>query len=464
MRLSTLSRFIFANKITLTIVALLLEVSLCVLNAHTTLKCSSLEIAKENAADVAIGWGEMTLRILKNTPKGSPTYNSRSLGYMGVAMYECVVHSSNDKKSMVGQLNGLSSLPQPEVRKKYNWILVLNAGQSYLLKKLYSHTSDNNKSAIDSLENYTIENENVDAKIVERSTFFGRAIAEAIYEWSKTDGGHEGSLHNFDTTYQLPIGKGYWQAPAKGQSTFPYPLHHFWGQNRTFAPKNLILSVPEMKITFDHNIESEYYKQMNNVRVKNTQLTQEEKEIANWWSDDPSETFSPPGHSYHLATIAIKISKADLVKASETYARVGMSVADAFINCWKCKYTYHAERPANFIFLNITTLWELYWPEPPFPAFYSGHAAQGSAMATVLSDMYGNNFTFIDDSHVGRPDDRERLVAYKERTYHSFLEAAKESAMSRFYGGIHTQQDNEVGLTEGSKIGNNINSLNWNSK
>ncbi len=464
MKPSTFSRFIFASKIALTMVILLTGFSLRTAKANETSKQSSAQIVKENPSNAAVQWGEMTLRILKNTPKGSPTYNSRSLGYMGIAMYECVVYANKDKKSMVGQVNGLMSLPQPEAGAKYNWVIALNAGQSYLLKKLYSHTSDVNKLAIDSLHTYIVRNENTDTKIVERSIFFGKAIAEAIYEWSKTDGGHQGYLHNFDSTYQLPKGKGYWQAPAKGQSTVHLPLHHFWGKNRTFAPGNLELPIPEMKITFDHEAQSEYYKQMNAVRIKNTQLTQQEKEIANWWSDDPTETFSPPGHSYHLATIAIEVSKADLIKASETYARVGMAVADAFINCWKCKYKYHAERPANFIFLNITTLWELYWPEPPFPAFYSGHAAQGSAMATVLSDLYGNNFTFIDDSHVGRPDDPERLVAYKERTFHSFLEAAKESAMSRFYGGIHTQQDNEVGLVEGSKIGNNINSLNWNSK
>jgi hypothetical protein len=435
---------------------------LCVaLSANNTLYSSN---HKTVSANPAVQWGEMTLSILKNTAKGSPTYNSRSLGYMGLAMYECVVHSSSTKKSQVGQVNGLMELPQPESRKTYNWVLALNAGQSFLLKHLYSHTDKKNIEAIDSLENYILSVEVTNDKVKERSIAFGKAIAIAIYEWSKTDGGYKGYLHNFDSTYQLPVGKGYWKPPTRGQVATQLPLHHFWGRNRTFAPNNLILPVPEMKITFDHDRESEYYKQMNSVRLKNTQLTQEEKEIANWWGDDPSQTFSPPGHSYHLATIAIKISNADLLKASETYARVGMAVADAFINCWKCKYTYHAERPANFIFLNITTLWELYWPEPPFPAFYSGHAAQGSAMATVLSDLYGNNFTFIDDSHVGRPDDSERLVAYKERTFHSFLEAAEESAMSRFYGGIHTHQDNEVGLVEGKKIGNNINSLNWNSK
>ena len=38
---------------------------------------------------------------------------------------------------------------------------------------------------------------------------------------------------------------------------------------------------------------------------------------------------------------------------------------------------------------------------------------------------------------------------------------AEETADSRFYGGIHTPQDNEVGLVEGKKIANHVNELNW---
>jgi hypothetical protein len=198
---------------------------------------------------------------------------------------------------------------------------------------------------------------------------------------------------------------------------------------------------------------------MLEVYEKSKNLTQEEKEIANWWGDDPSQTFSPPGHSYNIASIVIKKAQPDLVKASETYARVGMAVADAFINCWKSKYTYHAERPFFYIYFNIDTRWELYWPEPPFPAFYSGHAGQASAAATVLTAMYGDKFQFVDDSHLGRQMDEDRLVEYKPRKFNSFWESAQESANSRLFGGIHTRQDNEVGLKEGKKIGDNVNAI-----
>jgi PAP2 superfamily len=262
-------------------------------------------------------------------------------------------------------------------------------------------------------------------------------------------------LRNFDSTYVVPNGSGFWKAPAKGQIPSDLPLHPHWGGNRTFAPDNFTLPIPEM-LPFGYLSDSPYYLNMKEVYDKGKSLTQQEKEMANWWGDDPGFSYSPPGHSYNLATLAILKKKADLFTAAEAYAKVGMGVSDAFVNCWKCKYHYHVERPANFIFYNITTLWELYWPEPPFPAFYSGHATQAAATAAALTDVFGDNFEFTDNTNTFIPKDELHGVEYKARYFKSFWQAAEETALSRFYGGIHTRFDNEVGLAEGKKIGKNI--------
>ena len=37
-----------------------------------------------------------------------------------------------------------------------------------------------------------------DESIVNRSVLYGKKIAQLIFEWSKTDGGHRGYLNNFD--------------------------------------------------------------------------------------------------------------------------------------------------------------------------------------------------------------------------------------------------------------------------
>lgn len=414
------------------------------------------------AADVAVQWAHITLRITAGTPGNTPTYASRELGYLGIAMYETTVHGMDDHQSLVPQMKGIKQFPAPKTDSVYSWPLALNAGQALLLKNLYEHTAAYHKRSIDSLETAirTAYADTLDKAVAERSIVFGRAVASAIYEWSKTDGGHEGYKAPFPENYQLPTALGSWNPPADGQVAIRRALHPYWGQNRTFAPANRNLEIPK-PAAYSTNPASVYYKLYKAVYDKNKQLTQAEKETALWWGDDPSQTFTPPGHSYNLATITVRTANVNLAKAVETYARVGMAVADAFITCWKCKYTYVNERPSTFIRANIDRTWFPFWPEPPFPAFSSGHATQSAATATVLTDLYGDRFNFVDNSHQGRPKDAFRNVDFKSRSFTSFWATAEECAYSRFLGGIHTQQDNDTGLNEGKRIGNNINGLRW---
>lgn len=140
---------------------------------------------------------------------------------------------------------------------------------------------------------------------------------------------------------------------------------------------------------------------------------------------------------------------------------VGMSVADAFINCWKWKYHFYSERPNTFIPKFIDQKWESFWPDPPFPAFPSGHAIQASAAAIALMHNFDNQTSFIDRAHEGREKDYVRNTDFVNRNYSSIWEFAEETADSRFYGGIHTPIDNEVGLEQGEVIANNVSNLNW---
>ncbi len=425
------------------------------------LSCQKKQAISEN--QVVLSWVNMTLHLLKNTPANTPTFASRTLGYIGLSMYESVVQGFENQKSMNNQLNGLTTLPQKEKDKKYNWIASLNAAQAEILRKIYIQTSDANKAKIDSLEKVIYENikEQNDSEIdLERSVKFGKEISTQIFEWSKTDSGHRAYLKNFDKKMVFEQKKGAWQPPLYAQSFSHFPLHPHWGKNRTFLSENSKIVAPDF-IPYSEDKNSPYYQQFLEVYQKEKILTQEEKEIAIWWGDDPDETYTPPGHSYFLASMAIKKNNPPLIKSAETFAKVGMAVADAFINCWKWKYQFFSERPNTYITKHIDSTWVSFWPDPPFPAFPSGHAIQASAAATVLIDLYGEKFSFTDSLHLGRRRDDLRNVDYKTRTFHSFWQVAEETANSRFYGGIHTRQDNQAGLDKGKEIGGNINKLRW---
>ncbi|WP_310587568.1 vanadium-dependent haloperoxidase [Larkinella knui] len=402
----------------------------------------------------------MQLFLLRNSPGFTPPVASRALGYGGLALYEAIVPGLPANRSLAGQLNGLADLPKADTRVEYHWAASANAASAQILRNLYANTSAANKALIDSLERFTLaelKSGNVANDVLERSAVFGKQIADAVFEWSKTDGGHEGYNRNFPADFQVPVFNGSWQTTENGRKI---PMQPYWGKNRTFVAANAAVSIPK-PLPVSADVKSQYFAQYLEVYTKNKSLTQTEKEISIWWADDPSETFTPPGHSYNLARIAIQTAKADLGKAAETLARTGIAVADAFTVCWKWKYTFNNERPYTFVRRTIDPAWIPFWPAPPFPGYTSGHATQSAATALVLSEIYGETFSFTDDSHVSRLRDLKRNTDFKARSFTSFWQAAEESAYSRYLGGIHTRQDNETGLTTGKEIGKNVNKLHW---
>jgi len=426
----------------------------------------SLPPFENETADLATKWADLTLISIQRTFYKSPTYISRCLGYMGVSMYECVVNADDKQQSLVGQLNGLTSLPQPVTGEDYYWPLVLHAGQDTLIRLLFPCPQDMHSAHYRILDSTAKSWEqslitNIPGSVINRSQKLGWDIALAIFNWSKTDGGHEMFLKHWDPTYVFPKGASYWVPPVGGQTVSQWPLHPYWGNNRRFVPANSNLPVSAI-IPYSTDPASDYYKIYKDVYTKNKILTQAEIDIAAWWADDPSESYSPPGHSYNLATLAIKKSRAGLVKAAEAYARTGMAVADAFINCWKTKTTYFNERPSSYVRKNIDSTWVQYWPEPPFPAFPSGHSYQSAATAMALTGLFGANFSFTDNTNEGqyRGTPVPRRLEFT-RSFNSFWESAEEAAYSRFLGGIHTAQDNQVGLSQGKIVGENVSALMW---
>ncbi|SOD90687.1 vanadium-dependent haloperoxidase [Spirosoma fluviale] len=429
------------------------------------------------SAAVATAWADLTVQTMKTAPKNTPTYGSRALGYLGITMYETVVRCTPGYRSIARQLCDTLVLPTPVASQRYCPELALNAGQAYMLRALYGYT--NKLQRIDSLATaihnvYAAQNP---PDVVKRSEAYGRAVAEKIYRWSLSDGGYDGHTQIFPKDYILPAGTGLWTPPLIGQTKTKIPMHPTWGQNRTFAPLNGQLPLVR-PLPYSTDSASAYYQEYKLVWLRSRTLTEAERETVLWWGDDPNETCSPPGHSYNLATAAIRKTDASLIKAALTYCRVGMAVADAFIVCWKTKFAYLVERPSTFIRAVIQHpdtpsfeeggWWLPFFPEPPFPSFFSGHATQSAAMATVLTDLYGDHFSFTDNTHAGRApkwytsqQDEYKQALFTPRSYTSFWEAAHECAESRLMGGIHTRYDNEVGLVEGRKIGQHINRLHW---
>ena len=103
---------------------------------------------------------------------------------------------------------------------------------------------------------------------------------------------------------------------------------------------------------------------------------------------------TPPGHWIAIVTRLLSEGGYGLEQASVTYAKLSITLADAFIVCWREKYQYNLLRPISYIQKVIDVNWnnpDITDPvvTPPFPEYPSGHSVQSSAAATVLTDLFG---------------------------------------------------------------------------
>ncbi|MBK9736278.1 MAG: vanadium-dependent haloperoxidase [Saprospiraceae bacterium] len=150
-------------------------------------------------------------------------------------------------------------------------------------------------------------------------------------------------------------------------------------------------------------------------------LSNEQRKIANWWSDGLG-TYTPPGHWNRFATDYIVKYKMNPLRTARVYAYLNMAIHDAGISCWDAKYYYHYPRP-----IQVMNGYKTILGTPNFPSYTSGHSSFSAAAATVLSNIF--------------PADKAQFVTW-----------AQEASESRIYGGIHFRFDCEAGLEAGKKV------------
>jgi hypothetical protein len=276
----------------------------------------------------------------------------------------------------------------------------------------------------------------------------GRAIAEQIFTWSTTDGGHEGHLRNFPPGYVLPTGPGLWVPTRPGYSAAMQPG---WGRNRCFAITSATACPAAGPTAYSEQATSPFHREAMEVyEAVNTPNT-EQSAIAWFWSDDPGATATPAGHLISIATEVLRAQNTSLMAAAETYAKVGIALGDAFIACWHAKYQHNLLRPVTYLNAHLDAHWLPLLTTPPFPEHPSGHSVQSGAAFHVLADLFGDRYAFDDYTH------EERGMA--PRHFESFSQAAEEAAISRLYGGIHYRPAIEHGLAQGRCVGQAVNAL-----
>jgi hypothetical protein len=391
--------------------------------------------AGEFDATVPIAWFDLALELVERTPGYSPPVASRAFGYTGVTLYEAIVPGMDGYRSL------LPNMPAAGRNEAYDWSLVANAALAEILRSLFPTAPVAEQLALVALEARLGGRPGVPPGVRTRSQLRGREVAAAVFAQSRSDGGHEGYLHDFPP-YDAPVGPGYWVPTPPG---FLPALQPFWGSNRCLAVSDGAACPPDGHPPFSEDPASGFYAEAIEVYEAVNGLAPEQEQIARFWSDDPGTTQTPPGHSISITTQVLRLEDASLARAAESYARVAIAVCDAFICCWYRKYTDNLLRPVTYLQRLVDPEWRPLLITPPFPEYPSGHSGQSGAAFQVLTQLFGDGYRFTDHTH-----DRRGLTP---RSFGSFLEAAREAAISRLYGGIHYRSAIEDGITQGIRIG-----------
>jgi hypothetical protein len=220
-----------------------------------------------------------------------------------------------------------------------------------------------------------------------------------------------------------------------------------------------------------------YREQAEELIAMSAGLTDQQKTMAEYWSDRPG-TDQAPGHWMRLAQWVSERDHHILDDDVKMFFALSNAMFDASIATWDAKRAYDSVRPITaipFLFRGKKirawggpgkgtiemdgAQWIPYqqatFPTPPFPEYVSGHSAYSAAAAKILelwtgSDHFGYSVTLPAGSskiETGMTPAQPVTLSWT-----TFADAADEAGMSRRYGGLHFRAADLAGRRLGSAL------------
>jgi len=383
----------------------------------------------------------------------SPPVASRVFAYPSIAAYEIIAKKNDKYRSLENQLTGLTGIPEPPSDQPINFQLAALIAHMDLNKRLI-FSEEIVETYRDSL--YEVwRNKNLDE--FNASKTYGLQVAAHIFWWMDQD--------NYKQTRTMSKFSVDTDDPSRWQPTPPSymdGLEPHWNKIRPFVIDSAAQFKPIPPPPFSMEKGSDFFKELKEVYDISNKITEsgdESKEvaIAQFWDCNPyvsvsrghlmfaTKKITPGAHWIGITKIACRQRNYDFDDTVYAYTKTSVAIADAFISCWDEKYRSNLIRPETLINEYIDDAWKPVLQTPPFPEYVSGHSVASGAAAVTLTDIFGDNFAFADDT--------ELPYGLPVRKFESFNEAANEAAISRMYGGIHYRAAVEIGIKQGRDIG-----------
>lgn len=361
-------------------------------------------------------------------PFGNPPYAARAYSYVSVAEYEALKVAwyykyMYNRPSPSKVDSGIQSLmPTTDLPSYPSEDAVVSGVATTLLSSLFP-------TSVDEITQKAGEQRlaiQLAGKASPSDIAAGLALGQAVAQIFLTRAGSDGMKAATGTTAQ-------WQAiasavAAKGETPWLSqeipprpPMLPFFGNVKAWmmTPANIVSERPGPPPSTS---STEMAQETAAVKKTIANLTSDQLAIAQKWQDGVS-TYTPPGHWNAIAVPYITAAKFSEVRAARALALVDMALMDAAVACWDTKYTYYNPRPEQMD-PSIKTVIGL----PNFPSYTSGHSTFSASAAEVLSYLFPSGAS-------------------------SFAALRDEAAISRLYGGIHYNIDNETGKDHGKRVG-----------
>jgi len=382
----------------------------------------------------------------------SPPQASRIYVYPNIAAYEIIAQNDPGYKSLAGQIKDFTSIPKATDSLVNYPMAALIAHMD--ISRMLVFSEEKMKAYSDSLHNlWSSKNK----PVFDASKTYAMEVVDHMSSWIAKD--------NYAQTRTMSKFTVDIDDPSRWQPTPPAymdGIEPHWNKIRPLVLDSAAQFKPEPPPPFSMDKKSDFYKELLEVYEVSEEITEkgdesEEIEIAQFWDCNPyvsvtrghlmfaTKKITPGAHWMGITEIACKDTEADFNKTAYAYAKSSIAMFDAFISCWDEKYRSNLIRPETLINQHIDESWKPILQTPPFPEYSSGHSVVSGAASTVLTDIFGDNFSFMDDT--------ELPFGLPVRGFDSFEAAASEAAVSRLYGGIHYRAAIDKGLSQGQNVG-----------
>jgi hypothetical protein len=380
----------------------------------------------------------------------NPPLAARFFSYASLAGYEIVSKNNKQLKSMHGRLNEYPDIKVPDSISGYSYQLSAALAMMATAAKLQPSghlMKAYEKQFIDSCVAAGINED-----LLQNSKRYADYVSAEIMKYARSDNYNKISNYARYTSLETE-GSWYPTPPAYIAAVEPN-----FNTVRPFTLDSASQFKPEPPVPFSKVKSSGFYKLM--LQNYTDTLSQSEREVAAFWDCNPFavqdnghllmslKKISPGAHWLGITGIACAKAGKTFDESLYIHTVVSIGLMDAFICCWDEKYRSNRIRPETAIRKYIDPTWQPLLQTPPFPEYLSGHSTISAASETILTDFFGDHFSYTDDVEVS--------YGLPARNFASFSEASAEAGISRFYGGIHFMDAITNGNLQGKKAGAHV--------